>query len=90
MSKVISIYEAKTHLSKLVKQAQAGKTIYIGAYGQVQAVIAPVPSRKPVPIGVWARKKQADAYEAADLISPDVAVSADFERSLRRSAKQGL
>jgi antitoxin (DNA-binding transcriptional repressor) of toxin-antitoxin stability system len=43
MNKVISIYEAKTNLSKLVKKAQAGETIYIGAYGHTQAVIAPAP-----------------------------------------------
>jgi prevent-host-death family protein len=32
--KTIPIHEAKTNFSKLVKQAAAGKVIYIGAYGK--------------------------------------------------------
>ena len=46
MDKVISIYEAKTNLSKLVKKAKAGQTIYIGAYGKPEAVISPLPQKK--------------------------------------------
>lgn len=84
MTKVISIYEAKTHLSKLVKQAQAGETIYIGAYGYPQAILSPVPTKQLIPIGIWAHKKQAHAYDPADLIGSDADVSADFEVSLNR------
>jgi len=32
--KTVSIHEAKTNFSKLVKRAEAGETIYIGAYGK--------------------------------------------------------
>ena len=85
MVKVISIYEAKTHLSKLVKQAQAGETIYIGAYGNPQAVIAPTPVKKPVQIGIWAHKKVAHAYKVKDLVDPDPDISQDFETSLGRA-----
>lgn len=46
MNDVISIHEAKTNLSKLVKQAKAGKTIYIGAYGNPEAIIAPMPEKQ--------------------------------------------
>ena len=46
MDKVISIHEAKTNLSKLVKKAKAGQTIYIGAYGKAEAVISPLPQKK--------------------------------------------
>jgi prevent-host-death family protein len=35
----ISIHEAKSNLSKLVKRAAAGETIYIGAYGKAEAVL---------------------------------------------------
>jgi len=42
----ISIHEAKTNLSKLVKRAAAGETIYIGAYGKPEAVLAAVNQRK--------------------------------------------
>ena len=82
MVKVISIYEAKTHLSKLVKQAQSGQTIYIGAYGNPQAVIAPAPVKKPIKIGIWAHKKIAHAYQVKDLVGPDPDINVDFENSL--------
>lgn len=82
MPEVVSISEAKAQLSKLVKRAQAGETIYVGAYGSAQAVIGPVPARKPVPIGVWAHKCKPDAYEDSDLIEPDADVIAAFEQSV--------
>lgn len=82
MSEVVSISEAKAQLSKLVKRAQAGETIYVGSYGNPQAVIGPVPVRKPVPIGVWAHKRRPNAYEEADLINPDEDVIEDFGRSI--------
>ncbi|HSH18145.1 MAG TPA: hypothetical protein VK978_02070 [Candidatus Saccharimonadales bacterium] len=71
MDKVISIYEAKTNFSKYVKKAQAGHTIYVGAYGTAQAIIAPLPAKKPIKIGVYVRKKKANAYDPADLIGHD-------------------
>jgi len=40
--KTIPIHEAKSNLSKLVKRAAAGETIYIGAYGKPEAVITSV------------------------------------------------
>lgn len=84
MDSVVTIYEAKTNLSKLVKQAQAGQTIYIGAYGHAQAILAPVPTKKPIKIGVWAHKKKPNAYQPKDLIGPDREVEAEFEKSLNR------
>ena len=38
----ISIHEAKTKLSRLIKRAAAGETIYIGAYGKPEAVLTAV------------------------------------------------
>ena len=35
----ISIHEAKSNLSRLIKRAAAGETIYIGAYGKPEAVL---------------------------------------------------
>ena len=49
--KTISIHEAKTNLSKLIKRAVAGETIYIGAYGKPEAVIVStnsISTKKPV------------------------------------------
>lgn len=85
MPEVVSISEAKAQLSKLVKRAQAGETIYVGSYGNPQAVIAPVPVRKPVPIGVWAHRRRPNAYADDDLIKPDADVTEEFERSVSGS-----
>ena len=38
----ITIHEAKTNLSKLVKRAAAGETIYIGSYGRPEAELTAV------------------------------------------------
>ena len=42
----VPIHEAKTGLSRLVKRAAAGETIYIGAYGKPQAALSPVDNGK--------------------------------------------
>ncbi|MCL2721811.1 MAG: type II toxin-antitoxin system prevent-host-death family antitoxin [Treponema sp.] len=41
----ISIHEAKTNFSKLVKRAEAGETIYIGAYGKPTVALEAVDQR---------------------------------------------
>jgi antitoxin (DNA-binding transcriptional repressor) of toxin-antitoxin stability system len=70
MDKVVTIYDAKANLSKLVKDAQAGKTIYVGAFGIPQAVIAPLPKQPRVKIGVWQGKHKI-TYTDEDLINSD-------------------
>ncbi len=70
MDKVITIYDAKTNLSKLVKRAQAGKTVYIGAFGIPQAIIAPLPAKPKIKIGVWQGKHKI-TYSDDDLIKSD-------------------
>lgn len=84
MDKVIPIYEAKTNFSKLVKKAQAGETIYVGAYGHAQAVISPIPAKKKINIGVWAHKKKPNAYKDEDLVGPDPDIIKDFEDSINQ------
>ena len=44
--KTLSIHEAKTNFSKLVKQAEAGETIYIGAYGKPTVALTGVDQKK--------------------------------------------
>lgn len=70
MDKVITIYDAKANLSKLVKRAQAGKTVYIGAFGIPQAVIAPLPKKPKIKIGVWQGKHKI-TYSDYDLMNSD-------------------
>lgn len=49
--KTIPIHEAKSTLSKLVQKAKDGETIYIGAFGKPEAVIAPLPKKSGVKFG---------------------------------------
>jgi prevent-host-death family protein len=42
MSKPINIHEAKTHLSRLVEQAAAGKEIVIAKAGKPMAKLVPI------------------------------------------------
>ena len=69
MANPITIYQAKTHFSKLVKRAQAGETIYIGSYGKAEVILAPIPKHQKVIIGVWDSKAQPNAYNDSDLIA---------------------
>ena len=42
----IPIHEAKSNLSKLIKRAASGETIYIGAYGKPEAALTAVSPEK--------------------------------------------
>jgi len=42
----VTIHEAKSNLSRLVKRAAAGEMIYIGAYGKPEAVLTAVSQGK--------------------------------------------
>ncbi len=80
MNKVVSIYEAKTNLSKLVKQAKAGKTIYIGAYGNQEVMLVPAKPRKnKIKLGIWAHKPIG--YRDKDIIGSDPEIVKLFEDS---------
>jgi len=73
MKNVIPIHEAKTNLSKLVKQAVAGNTIYIGAYGQPQAVITALPVVKNKLItGAWTHNHDVVIPDNFDDIDPEI------------------
>jgi antitoxin (DNA-binding transcriptional repressor) of toxin-antitoxin stability system len=41
------MHQAKTSLSKLVKRAANGETIFIGSYGRAEAVLASAASIRP-------------------------------------------
>lgn len=58
MPTVVSMLNAKTTLSQLVKRAAAGETILLGAYGKPEAKLVPV-NAEPTPkkrIGILAGK----------------------------------
>ncbi|MCL2294521.1 MAG: type II toxin-antitoxin system prevent-host-death family antitoxin [Spirochaetes bacterium] len=52
----ISIHEAKSNLSKLVKRAAAGETIYIGAYGKPEVKLT------TVSLGKYQAEQRAKAF----------------------------
>ncbi len=39
---IVSMHQAKSHLSQLVKRAACGEIIYIGAYGHAEAVLVSI------------------------------------------------
>lgn len=83
MDKAISIYEAKTHLSKYIKQAKAGQPVYIGSYGQQEVMLVPAaPKKQPIKIGIWKDRKKG--YKDKDIIGSDPDILKDFEDSTNR------
>ena len=56
---VISMHQAKSNLSSLVKRAAAGETLLIGAYGHAEAMLVPI-NKEPIKkkIGLLAGKLQ--------------------------------
>jgi prevent-host-death family protein len=57
MNKVVTIYEAKTNLSKYIKQAKLGQPVYIGSYGEKEVVLmAAEPDKMPIKFGVSSNK----------------------------------
>jgi len=81
---VIPIYEAKTQLSRLVKRAKAGETIYLGAYGHPEAILAPVPDSRPrFRLGTMAHLHDPD-FDSTTLSDPDPEILADFEAGAER------
>lgn len=72
MSEALSIYEAKTNFSKLVKRAAKGETIYVGAYGKIQAVIAPPDKKRKLNLSVLEGKFDGIDDEAFTSLDTDV------------------
>ena len=54
MSRIVNLYEAKTHLSRLIEEAAAGEEIIIAKAGKPKARIVPLAAaRKPRKPGGW-------------------------------------
>lgn len=83
MPDVIPIHEAKSQLSRLVKRAREGEVIYLGAYGHPEAILAPLPVREPIPLGVW-RDRRVPGFDYGDpaLVGPDTELAAEFDNAL--------
>lgn len=79
MDKVITIYEAKTNFSKLVKKAKAGTPVYIGSYGKEEVMLVPAQPRKhKLKLGIWKDKR---INYTGDIVNSDPEVVRMFEQS---------
>ena len=85
--KVVSIYEAKTQFSKLVKRAAAGETIYVGAYGKPTAIIGPLPKRKSINFGLGIKEKDS-SFDYENLVESDPEIVAMFDESINRETEE--
>lgn len=79
--KVVSIYEAKTQFSKLIKRANQGEVIYVGAYGKPMAVLAPLPHKKTVKFGLFAHKADPN-FDYDSIVESDDEITKSFEEGL--------
>lgn len=72
MRKTVNLYEAKTHLSKLVEAAARGEEIVIAKAGKPRARLVPLekPQAKRTPGGLKGRIWIADDFD--DELPPEV------------------
>ncbi len=72
---VVTIGEAKTHLSKLVRKAEAGEIVYLGAYGKPTAMIVAVPQKPQRKLGTLSHLSHLlddDSFNEADHLIDDL------------------
>jgi prevent-host-death family protein len=83
MARHVSLYEAKTHLSRLVDEAANGETIIIGKGGKPMARLGPISAGRTLPrrLGQLARRSRGIDWEEwwRDWKKADRAIEADFE-----------
>jgi prevent-host-death family protein len=63
MEKIVNVYDAKTHLSKLLDRVMGGEEIVIGKAG--------VPVARLVPIEHKSEKRQPGSAKGKIIVSPD-------------------
>ena len=65
VTKVVNMHEAKSTLSKLVEEAEAGEEIILARAGQPVVRLVPVRAGKPRQLGQWkGRVRMADDFDA--------------------------
>ena len=83
MPRRVSLYEAKTHLSRLVDEAANGETIVIAKGGKPMARLGPIGGGRKLPrrLGQLARQSHSVDWEAwwQDWKRADREIEADFE-----------
>jgi prevent-host-death family protein len=93
MARHVSLYEAKTHLSRLVDEAANGDTIIIAKAGKPMARLGPMSGHRKLPrrLGQLARRGRAVDWEAwwRDWKEADREIEAEFEASAARPIQAG-
>jgi len=82
MKDTISIYDAKTQLSKLINMAKDGEEVIIGAYGKPEVVLVPYKKKNTLKIGVWDHKNIE--INDVDLVNSDPEIVKLFEDSINK------
>ena len=62
MTKVVNVYEAKTHLSRLLEEAHAGHEIIVAKNGKPYAKLVPLTPLKSRPLGFVRAQASDDAF----------------------------
>jgi prevent-host-death family protein len=99
MARHVSLYEAKTHLSRLVDEAANGETIVIAKAGKPMARLGPISGGRKLPrrLGQLARRARTVDWEEwwRDWKTADREIEAEFEAaaakplpSLRRTSRR--
>ena len=83
MARRVSLYEAKTHLSRLVDEAANGETIVIAKAGKPMARLGPISGGRKLPrrLGQLARRARTVDWEAwwQEWKTADREIEAEFE-----------
>ena len=86
--KQVSLYEAKTQLSKLVDEAAAGEEIVITKNGKPKARLTPIAPAKlePRKLGQWDEQNKHIDWDKwdRDFKALDKEIEADFEASIAK------
>ncbi|PIZ62411.1 hypothetical protein COY17_02525 [Candidatus Saccharibacteria bacterium CG_4_10_14_0_2_um_filter_52_9] len=77
--KAIPIHEAKANLSKYIKQAKAGKPVYIGAWGETEVVLTAAAKAKPG--SLWGSMAGQFKFSDKEWDEATRLVNQDFENS---------
>lgn len=76
---IVNTHEAKSRLSELIREAEAGTDVIVARNGQPVAKIIPWPPARPVRSGgAWRGRVE---YAGDDVVASDPDVVAEFERS---------
>ena len=78
MEKVVPIHQAKTQLSKLIKEATKGAQIFIGSFGEKEVQLVPVKKTK-VKFGLLRGKFKYSSEQ--ELIESDPEIVDMFSKS---------